>query len=68
MNNNKYEEFDKSLAELKNIENKLELLTTKNDTSLKNIMELKEQASIHYKICNDVLSELKESPKQTTNE
>lgn len=67
---NKYEQFDASMIQLKKIEQQLNTLTTNADVSLSQIMKLKDEATTHYKNCNDVLKEIKDtSNKQsTTNE
>lgn len=65
---NKYEEFDNSMAQLKKIEQELNSLSNSDNVSLNNIMQLRESATNHYKICNDVLKEIKETSKQNTNE
>lgn len=65
---NKYEEFDNSLSELKRIESELNTLTTNDNVSLSQVMKLREEANTHYKNCNEVLKEIKDSSKQPTNE
>lgn len=65
---NKYEEFDNSLDELKRIEQELSILSNSDNVSLNSVMQLRESANNHYKICNDVLKDIKESSKQSTNE
>ncbi len=63
----KYEQFDISMAKIKKIEKELIELGNKENISLKQIMELREEATKHYKICNDILKELKDDTKQSND-
>ncbi len=62
---NKYEEFDKSMAQLKKIEQELNTLSNSDNVSLSKIMQLRDEAATLYKTCNDVLKNIQ---KQPTNE
>ena len=59
-----YEEFDNSMKELINIEQKLNALNSSSVISLSEVIELRESALSHHKICNDILKEIKEPTKQ----
>ena len=63
----KYEQFDISMAKIKKIERELIELGNKENISLKQIMELREEATKHYKVCNDILKELKDDTKQSND-
>lgn len=63
----KYEQFDISMAKIKKIERELIELGSKENISLKQIMELREEATKHYKVCNDILKELKDDTKQSND-
>ena len=62
---NKYEEFDNSMAQLKNIEQELNTLSNSENVSLAKVMQLRNEAATHYKVCDEVLKNIK---KQTVNE
>lgn len=59
----KYKDFDNSFSALKLIEKKLEEISKKENVSLSEVMELREKAASHYKICNDILKELASNNK-----
>lgn len=65
---NKYQEFDNSFSALKLIEQKLQEIIKKENISLSEVMDLREKAATHYKICNDILKEIKDNSKQQNNE
>lgn len=62
---NKYEQFDISMSKLKKIENELNEISNKNDIPLNKVMELREEATQHYKVCNEILKEIKDNSKQS---
>lgn len=57
---NKYSNFDKSMQSLKEIENKFKNLGNLEDIKLETVMQLREEALKHHKICNDILKDIKE--------
>ncbi|MCG3686813.1 hypothetical protein [Aliarcobacter butzleri] len=65
---NKYKNFDESMQSLKEIENKLKSLGDSEDVKLEIVMNLREEALKHHKICNDVLKEIKETLKQNNEQ
>lgn len=65
---NKYQEFDNSFSALKLIEQKLQEINKKENISLSEVMDLREKAATHYKICNDILKEIKDTSKQQNHE
>lgn len=60
---NKYKKFDDSMQALQNIENELKSLSSSKDVKLETVMNLREDALKHHKICNDIIKEIKESSK-----
>ncbi|MDN5071770.1 hypothetical protein O8C76_12100 [Aliarcobacter butzleri] len=65
---NKYKNFDESMQSLREIENKLKSLGDSEDVRLEIVMNLREEALKHHKICNDVLKEIKETLKQNNEQ
>ena len=65
---NKYKNFDESMQSLREIENKLKSLGDSEDVKLEIVMNLREEALKHHKICNDVLEEIKETLKQNNEQ
>ncbi|MCG3684544.1 MULTISPECIES: hypothetical protein [Aliarcobacter] len=65
---NKYKNFDESMQSLREIENKLKSLGDSEDVKLEIVMNLREEALKHHKICNDVLKEIKETLKQNNEQ
>ena len=59
---NKYEEFDNSMAQLKKIEQDLNTLSNSDNVSLAKVMQLRNEATTHYKVCDDVLKNIKKQP------
>ncbi len=59
---NKYEEFDNSMAQLKKIEQDLNALSNSDNVSLAKVMQLRNEATTHYKVCDDVLKNIKKQP------
>lgn len=59
---NKYEEFDNSMAQLKKIEQDLNTLSNSDNVSLAKVMQLRNEAATHYKVCDDVLKNIKKQP------
>lgn len=59
---NKYEEFDNSMAQLKKIEQDLNALSNSDNVSLAKVMQLRNEATTHYKVCYDVLKNIKKQP------
>ncbi|MCT7633758.1 hypothetical protein ACOL3B_03875 [Aliarcobacter butzleri] len=64
----KYKNFDESMQSLREIENKLKSLGDSEDIKLEIVMNLREEALKHHKICNDVLKEIKETLKQNNEQ
>ncbi len=64
----KYKNFDESMQSLREIENKLKSLGDSEDVKLEIVMNLREEALKHHKICNDVLKEIKETLKQNNEQ
>ncbi|MCG3675283.1 hypothetical protein L5F46_10920 [Aliarcobacter butzleri] len=65
---NKYKNFDESMQSLREIENKLKSLGDSENVKLEIVMNLREEALKHHKICNDVLKEIKETLKQNNEQ
>lgn len=65
---NKYKKFDDSMQALQNIENELKSLSSSKDVKLETVMNLREDALNHHKICNDIIKEIKESSKQNNEQ
>lgn len=51
---NKYSDFDESMQSLREIENKLKSLGDSEGVKLEIVMNLREEALKHHKICNDM--------------
>lgn len=56
------------MQSLREIENKLKSLGDSEDVRLEIVMNLREEALKHHKICNDVLKEIKETLKQNNEQ
>lgn len=65
---NKYKEFDLSMQALQDIENKLKLLSSEKNIKLEVVMNLREEALQHHKICNEIIKEIKETSKQNNEQ
>lgn len=65
---NKYKEFDESMQALQNIENELKVLSSSKDVKLETVMNLREDALKHHRICNDIIKEIKETSKQNNEQ
>jgi NTP pyrophosphatase (non-canonical NTP hydrolase) len=68
MRMNKYEQFDISMSRLKEIEKELSDLINKDNPPLGKVMLLREEATHHYKICNDTLKDLKDNSNQSNEQ
>ena len=53
---------------MQNIENELKALSSSKDVKLETVMNLREDALKHHKICNDIIKDIKESSKQTNEQ
>lgn len=62
---NKYEQFDNSMKKIINIENELSELKNLENIPLSKVMELRQEASVHYTKCNEILKDLKDNSKQS---
>lgn len=50
------------MAQLKKIEQDLNTLSNSDNVSLAEVMQLRNEAATHYKVCDDVLKNIKKQP------